>query len=227
MNQSSDAAEQLVRMSLNGVEVVAKISGEGAVKIAKMLAAASKEQHKTKGKTRLENMLKSGQPLRIYTLRNEDLQVFCQEAKKYGVLYCVLKDKGVKDGKVDIMVREFDSPRVSRILDRFNLSKVDMASVQTKIEKDIEEQSVFDSVDKAEQFLDRLLSGDSKENDIQNSVTARTEKSNQSEPFSKMSNNHKEFSKSDKPSVRKQLKEFKAQEAVAVKTPTRTKTKER
>ena len=54
MNQSSDAAEQLVRMSLNGVEVVAKISGEGAVKIAKMLAAASKEQHKTKGKTRLE-----------------------------------------------------------------------------------------------------------------------------------------------------------------------------
>ena len=227
MNQSSDAAEQLVRMSLNGVEVVAKISGEGAVKIAKMLAAASKEQHKTKGKTRLENMLKSGQPLRIYTLRNEDLQVFCQEAKKYGVLYCVLKDKGVKDGKVDIMVREFDSPRVSRVLDRFNLSKVDMASVQTKIEKDREEQSVFDSVDKAEQFLDRLLSGDSKENDIQNSVTARTKKSNQSEPFSKMSNNHKEFSKSDKLSVRKQLKEFKAQEAVAVKTPARTKTKER
>ena len=227
MNQSSDAAEQLVRMSLNGVEVVAKISGEGAVKIAKMLAAASKEQHKTKGKTRLENMLKSGQPLRIYTLRNEDLQVFCQEAKKYGVLYCVLKDKSVKDGKVDIMVREFDSPRVSRVLDRFNLSKVDMASVQTKIEKDREERFVLDTVDKAEQFLDRLLSGDSKENDIQNSVTARTEKSNQSEPFLKMSNNHKEFSKSDKPSVRKQLKEFKAQETVAVKTPTRTKTKER
>ena len=227
MNQSSDAAEQLVRMSLNGVEVVAKISGEGAVKIAKMFAAASKEQHKTKGKTRLENMLKSGQPLRIYTLRNEDLQVFCQEAKKYGVLNCVLKDKGVKDGKVDIMVREFDSPRVSRVLDRFNLSKVDMASVHTKIEKDREEQSVLDTVDKAEQFLDRLLSGDSKENDIQNSVTARTEKSNQSEPFSKMSNNHKEFSKSEKPSVRKQLKEFKAQETVAVKTPTRTKTKER
>lgn len=86
---------------------------------------------------------------------------------------------------------------------------------------------MFDSVDKAEQFLDRLLSGDSKENDIQNSVTARTEKSNQSEPFSKMLNSHKEFSKSDKPSVRKQLKEFKAQEAVSVKTPTRTKTKER
>lgn len=227
MNQSSDAAEQLVRMSLNGVEVVAKISGEGAVKIAKMLAAASKEQHKNKGKTRLENILKSGQPLRIYTLRNEDLQVFCQEAKKYGVLYCVLKDKGVKDGKVDIMVREFDAPRVSRIIDRFNLSKVDMASVQTKIEKDREEQKQEVSVDKAEQFLDRLLAGDSKEQTNQNSVKARTEKSNQSERISKMSNSRKGFSQSSKPSVKKQLKEFKAQEAAAAIALTRTKTKER
>ena len=47
---SGEAAEQVVRMSLEGVEVAAKISGEGAKDLALILAAVLKEEHKTKGK---------------------------------------------------------------------------------------------------------------------------------------------------------------------------------
>ena len=36
-----------------------------------------------------------------------DLKKFCQEAKKYGVLYCVLKDRDATDGITDILVRAF------------------------------------------------------------------------------------------------------------------------
>ena len=53
---SSEAAEQIVRMSLEGVEVAAKITGESAKTIAVLLAAVLREEHKTKGKARLAQL---------------------------------------------------------------------------------------------------------------------------------------------------------------------------
>ena len=207
MNTSSDAAEQLVRISLNTVEVAAKITGSGAKNVAVMLYAIMKDQKQTKGKTRLNNMLKSGQPLKIYAVRDEDLQKFCTEAKKYGVLYCVLKDKNAEDGMTDIMVREFDSAKINRIFDRFNLANVDMASIKTEIEKSREEKVV----DKSEEFLDKLLSAESQKEDKQNSQTARTVNPNLSEHSSTTPKN-RESAPSTKQSVRQKLNEFKAQQ---------------
>lgn len=207
MNTSSDAAEQLVRISLNTVEVAAKITGNGAKNVAVMLYAIMKGQKQTKGKTRLNNMLKSGQPLKIYAVRDEDLQKFCTEAKKYGVLYCVLKDKNAEDGMTDIMVREFDSAKINRIFERFNLANVDMASIKTEIEKSREEKVV----DKSEEFLDKLLSAESQKEDKQNSQTARTANPNLSE-HSSMTQKNRESDPSTKQSVRQKLNEFKAQQ---------------
>ena len=207
MNTSSDAAEQLVRISLNTVEVAAKITGNGAKNVAVMLYAIMKDQKQTKGKTRLNNMLKSGQPLKIYAVRDQDLQKFCTEAKKYGVLYCVLKDKNAEDGMTDIMVREFDSAKINRIFERFNLANVDMASIKTEIEKSREEKVV----DKSEEFLDKLLSAESQKEDKQNSQTARMANPNPSEHSSTTQKN-RESDPSTKQSVRQKLNEFKSQQ---------------
>ncbi len=206
MNTSSDAAEQLVRMSLNGVEVAAKITGAGAKEIAVLLYAIMKEQGKTKGKIRLGNMIKSGQPLKIYSINDKDLQRFCTEAKKYGVLYCVLKDKNATDGMTDIMVREADAAKINRIFERFKLANIDMASIETEIQKDKEQPEA----DKSEEFLDRLLGEDKKEERKENFSPARTEKSNQSEPSLK-SNQNPQSSLSGKPSVKEELKKIKEQ----------------
>ena len=56
MNYSGEAAEQVVRMSLNGVEVAAKISGKAAERLAVLLYAVLRDQKKTRGKIRLTNM---------------------------------------------------------------------------------------------------------------------------------------------------------------------------
>ena len=56
MNPGGDAAEQVVRMSLEGVEVAARITGTGAKNIAILLAAVLKEEQKTRGKARMTNM---------------------------------------------------------------------------------------------------------------------------------------------------------------------------
>lgn len=126
MSYSGEAADQVVRLSLNGVEVAAKLSGSTAKQLAIMIYAILKDQKKTKGKIRLTNMLRSGKELKVFAVKDGDLQKFCEEAKKYGVLYCVLKDKNATDGITDIMVRAEDAAKVNRIFTRFGLATVDL-----------------------------------------------------------------------------------------------------
>lgn len=140
MSYSGDAAEQVVRLSLETGEVAVKLAGEGAKQLAILLYAILREQKKTKGKTRLTNMLRSGKELKVFAVKDSDLQLFCREAKKYGVLYCVLKDRDATDGLTDIMVRAEDASKINRIFERFNLAAVDMAEVRQEIERSRQEQ---------------------------------------------------------------------------------------
>ncbi|PHJ38656.1 hypothetical protein P378_09075 [Desulforamulus profundi] len=111
MSSGADAVDQAVSLSLKGIEVMARISGEGAKNLATYLYAVLTDQKKTRGKIRLEGLLRSGKELKVFAVRNEDLQKFTQEAKRYGVLYCALRDKKDTDGMCDIMVRAEDAPR--------------------------------------------------------------------------------------------------------------------
>ena len=74
MNTGGEAAEQIVRMSLEGFEVAAKITGAGAKNIAILLYSILKEEKKTKGKARLSSMLRSGKELKVFTVKNGDLK---------------------------------------------------------------------------------------------------------------------------------------------------------
>jgi hypothetical protein len=127
-------------MSLEGSEVAIKLAGAGAKQLAILLYAILREQTKTKGKTRLTNMLRSGKELKVFAVKDSDLRLFCREAKKYGVLYCVLKDRDATDGITDIMVRAEDASKINRIFERFNLATVDMAEIRSEIERSRQEQ---------------------------------------------------------------------------------------
>ena len=142
MNSSGDAAEQVVRLSLEGFEVVAKVSGEAAKSIAVLLISALKQEQKTKGRARLTNMIKSGKELKVYTVQQKDLKEFTKHAKKYGVLYTVLRDKNNKDKNafVDIIARADDASKIQRIIDRFDLATVDKGTIVSQSEKAIEER---------------------------------------------------------------------------------------
>ena len=117
MNTGGEAAEQIVRMSLEGFEVAAKITGAGAKNIAILLYSILKEEKKTKGKARLTSMLRSGKELKVFTVKSGDLKKFTQEAKKYGVLYCVLTDRKNKDpnAEVDVIARAEDTEHCHKL----------------------------------------------------------------------------------------------------------------
>lgn len=141
MSYSGDAAEQVVRMSLETGEVAIKLAGSGAKEIAVLLYSILKDQKRTRGKVRMESMIRSGKELKVFAVKDEDLERFCKEAKQYGVLYCVLKDRDANDGITDIMVRAEDAGKINRIFERFKLSTVDMASIRESIEKSRESRT--------------------------------------------------------------------------------------
>lgn len=140
MDNGGQTADQVVRMTLQGIEVAAKVSMKVGEETSKTLAATLyailTDKKKVKGKTRLNSLLRSGKELKVYALRNEDLKTFCKEAKRYGVLYCVLKEKGSSDGICDIMVRAEDASKISRIVDKFELATVDSKQIQDSLNVD-------------------------------------------------------------------------------------------
>lgn len=142
MNNGGDAAEQIVRLSLEGFEVAAKITGEAVKDIALLLISVLKQEQKTKGKARLTNLIKSGKELKVFSVEQKDLKKFTQEAKKYGVLYTVLRDKSNKNknAEVDIIARAEDASKIQRIVERFELGTVDKTEIVTQAEKSIEKQ---------------------------------------------------------------------------------------
>jgi hypothetical protein len=172
MTQSGDAAEQIVRISLEGVEVAAKITGAAAKEIATFLIAALKSKDsglKLKGKARMTSMLKSGKALEIFSVKDSDLNKFRQGAKQYGIVYCVLRNKKHdKDGMCDILVKADDAPKISRVIERFKFATVDRASIESEVVKSKAEQSQAQDgagqpspdKDDTEKLLDDLLGTD-------------------------------------------------------------------
>ena len=213
MTQGGDAAEQIVRLSLEGMEVAVKISGESAKNIALILMAVLREEHKTKGKARLSSMIRSGKELKVFSVQNKDLEKFAREAKRYGVLYCVLKDKGDRSstGAADIIARAEDAAKIQRIVDRFGLSKVDRGSAVSEIRGERKKQS---GRSPAEDLIDEVLKDAGEEKQPQNPGRAETERSRPS----LQNSGHADLSEAGtenagkKPSVRDKLAEYKVQE---------------
>lgn len=246
MNTSGEAADQVMRMMLNGTEVLIKLTGSGAKNAAVLLFSVLRQQKKTKGKARLESMLRSGKPLKVYTFRDSDLPKFKEVAKQYGILYAVLKEKDTTGGVFDVMVRAEDESKIARITERFNLARVDTADLRAEIVREKAERENADGepdapeTDKPEKSADEILADEildkpmqKEENDMENPTAARTETTRTTEgtePLKDPSEHSSEIAnpegksdlpnegKSDrKPSVRKKLEEIKRERSERAK----------
>lgn len=137
MNYGGDAAEVVVRMPLEGMDVALHISGSATKNLVAILAAVLREEEKTRGKTRLTNLLKLGKEFTVFSIPADDLKTFTKEAKKYGALYYVVKDKRARDGSgiIDVLTRAEDAPKINRIVERFKLAAVNEGQIMSEVEK--------------------------------------------------------------------------------------------
>lgn len=189
---AGETSDQIVKMTLQGIEVAAsvtaKIGGTAAKSLAAMLYAILTDKKKVKGKARLQTMLKSGKELKVFAIRHEDLKLFCDEAKHYGVLYSVLKEKNNTDGICDIMVRAEDAAKISRIVDKFELATIDTKAIKEAIlnERTQKDSSVKDipvmSEEEHDSVVHSLLNSIKPSSLDENPSQAPTKKSPQSEP---------------------------------------------
>ena len=212
MTSSGDAAEQVVRLSLEGFEVAAKLTGSAAKEVAILLASVLKQEvtqsNKTRGKARLTSMIKSGKELKVFSIQQRDLQKFTQHAKRYGVLYCVLRDKNTNnpDATIDIIARAEDASKIQRIVERFELGKVDKASIVSEAEKDIAEREAVEK--------DIPTKSKGEQNAQENPTAAKTGKSppseRSSEPAGTPTDKGAARPAGKKPSVREKLNGYKA-----------------
>jgi|AGTN01.2.fsa_nt_gi hypothetical protein len=234
MNNSGDAAEQIMRLSLDGAEFVLKIAGAGAKNLAVLLYSILNGQKRTKGRARLVTMLKSGKELKVFSVKESDLKMFSQEAKQYGILYCGIRDtKGSPDGMVDVMVRAEDAPKINRIVERFKFATVDTATVQADIEKarasKTPEAPEKTTPDKSaeDKLIDELFEKPLQKEQAQpeNPKVAKMEKSPPSEPISKQQGTSEKGTTDGRRSVREDLKEIRSTQQQKADTPKRTEPK--
>ena len=222
MSVNGDASEQVVRLGLEGFEVTIKLIGSGAKNLLAMLYAMQKDKNKnqTRGRMKLTKMLQTGKPLKIFTISKDDLKTFSKEAKTYGITYCALRDKNSKntDAMIDVIVKEEDASRINRIVEKFKLTTVDTARMETEVTKSIEDresQKKETGVQEKskEQQLEEVLSEkplQKEQNTHENFNVAKTEKSPLSKPSLTTSKMQEGVSKEvKKPSVKKELAELK------------------
>ncbi len=235
MTNSGDAAEQIVRMSLEGTEVALKLTGSMAKNIAAALYAVLKnrDKNKTKGRQRLTAMLKSGKELKVFTISESHLKQFSHEAKRYGVVYCALRGREPSaDGLVDVMVRAEDASKINRIVERFKLATVDTASIKHEIERSKAEKESAppppeQTMSEDDKLLDDMLGAPAKkeENAAPPPFAPGTEKPHPSAPISKKPDRAAEGTSKGmerKPSVREELHEIR-QERQQLATPSKPK----
>lgn len=228
MSTSSESAEEIVRLSLEGMEVIARISGIAAKNVAVALYTVMQDKQKTKGKARLSNMIRTEKELKIFSVKKDELKIFCKAAKSYGILYCALvsgKNKNIDD-MVDIMVKAEDAPRINRIIERYRLSTFDKASIENTIKREREANKSKDLSDNVpdvgeektnidDAMIDDIFAKPIKkeENSNQNPNAAKTEKSPPLEHSLESNNNSEGVSKSvKKESVRKKLEDIKTEQ---------------
>ena len=81
MNYGGDAADQIVRYSMEGMEHTLRISGSIAKNLAVFIVAVLKDQKKTYGKTQMVRMIKERRPTKFFTVPDDRMKEFAREAK--------------------------------------------------------------------------------------------------------------------------------------------------
>lgn len=123
MNYGGDAADQLVRYSMDGIDHGIRLSGALARNLAVFLAAVLKGHKKTHGKTHMIQMLKDGRPLKFFAVPADRLKEFCQEGKKRGLLYVAIRDRKNPE-HCELAVYADDAAKVNRVMEKMNLDFV-------------------------------------------------------------------------------------------------------
>ncbi len=102
MDVSGEVADLMVKESLQITEETVKLLASGSKNLTAFLLALSQDNKKLSGKTSMSRLLRDGKELKVFHIKESDLNDFRSFGKK-NVLYAVIKDDRRQDGMVDLI----------------------------------------------------------------------------------------------------------------------------
>ena len=118
MSESSDAAEQVVRMMLSGGEVAIRLSGSALKNGAALLLALSRNQKKVYGKVSLRKMLNETRDIRTFPMQPEEYRQFAAHAKRLKILFSAIQDKDNPQAMVDVLIPATEIERANMVFEK-------------------------------------------------------------------------------------------------------------
>ena len=106
MDVSAEAAEVVVRESLQATEAAAKLTLEGVKNVAALLLAIAKQDMKVVGQTTAKRLARDPAPAVVIPIKAEDKAKFQKLAKEFGVLYFFAQKKGNDNGMLNVVSNE-------------------------------------------------------------------------------------------------------------------------
>lgn len=192
MNTSGEVADLMVKEGIQITESSVKLMALGAKNLAAIIMALINDDTKLQGMTNMKQLIKSGKPLCITQIKEEDLRKFNKEAKNYGVLFAPVVDKTNDTGLCDVIAKQDDIPQLNHIMEKLGFSA-----------PAVEEQpaSEKDAADNTEQTKDA---------NSKNAIP-RAQENRSEHKFTERGDTERTGSNT-KPSVKKQIEDIKAQQ---------------
>lgn len=117
MDVSGDVADLMVKEGIQLTEESIKLLAAGSKNLAALLWALARDEKKLVGKTGMTRLIREGKELKVFRLKESDLEEFKKFAKK-NVLFSVVKDAKATDGVVDLVTNVDFVAQVNLFMER-------------------------------------------------------------------------------------------------------------
>lgn len=118
MDVSAEAADVVVRESLQATEAAAKLTLEGMKNVAALLLAIAKQDMKVVGETTAKRLAKDSAPAVVIPIKAEDRAKFQKLAKEFGVLYFIAQKKGNNSGILNVVSNQNYAAQLNAVMEQ-------------------------------------------------------------------------------------------------------------
>lgn len=113
-----EAADVVVRESLQATEAAAKLTLEGMKNVAALLLAIAKQDMKVVGETTAKRLAKDSAPAVVIPIKAEDRAKFQKLAKEFGVLYFIAQKKGNNTGILNVVSNQNYAAQLNAVMEQ-------------------------------------------------------------------------------------------------------------
>lgn len=118
MDVSAEAADVVVRESIQATEAAAKLALEGMKNVAALLLAIAKQDMKVVGQTTAKRLARDPAPAVVIPIKAEDKGKFQKLAKDFGVLYFIAQKKGNNSGILNVVSNQNYAAQLNAVMEQ-------------------------------------------------------------------------------------------------------------